>query len=256
MTPVLEEIFRTGHCEAQDGSLIQVSSSISPEECRFLAGLLVGLEPGPLQTLEVGLAFGVSTLAICDALRSRPGSRHLAIDPCQTLARDGLWHGAGLRNLERAGLRELVEFHEASSQQVLPRLHAEGRQFDFVFIDGDHCFDSAFVDFYYADAIVRKGGLIVLDDLWMPAIQRLCRYIYTNRGYEVAAVHGATAGRTGHWARRVLRAVARSMGRGEAVLRAEVLHPEIDRALQLPCQAVAFRKTPMATRPWDFYRDF
>jgi predicted O-methyltransferase YrrM len=52
----------------------------------------------------------------------------------------------------------------------------EGRQFDFAFIDGDHRFDGAFLDLYYMTRLVRPGGLIVLDDLWMPSIRMAVSY--------------------------------------------------------------------------------
>lgn len=52
----------------------------------------------------------------------------------------------GLQVLEEAGVRSLVEHHAEMSQIALPQLLKEGRQFDLGFVDGNHRFDSVFVD--------------------------------------------------------------------------------------------------------------
>jgi hypothetical protein len=55
------------------------------------------------------------------------------------------WQLAGVTTLDDAGVREIVEVIEEESQLALPRLATEGREFDFVFIDGDHLFESVLV---------------------------------------------------------------------------------------------------------------
>lgn len=67
----------------------------------------------PQLSLEVGLAYGISTLFICEAIAAlpRPG-RHIVLDPFQ----DGKWRGIGLRNLREAGYEPLLEFHEERSE--------------------------------------------------------------------------------------------------------------------------------------------
>jgi hypothetical protein len=44
------------------------------------------------------------------------------------------------------------------------------------FVDGSHVFNNVFVDLYYLQMIVRPGGLIVLDDYWLPGITTASRY--------------------------------------------------------------------------------
>lgn len=90
----------------------------------------------------------------------------------------------GLFNLERAGLRDLVAFHNESSHSVLPRLEAEGTQLDFAFIDGLHHFDWALHEFFLIDKMLRIGGLVIFDDLSWPAVQRVLMYVLANRAYE------------------------------------------------------------------------
>jgi hypothetical protein len=58
--------------------------------------------------------------------------RHVALDPFQAES----WNGAGLRTLREAGVEGLIEVIEEESHLALPRLVAEGREFDFALVDG------------------------------------------------------------------------------------------------------------------------
>lgn len=132
------------------------------------------------RTLETGLGFGLSTLFFCEALTytgAAPGA-HVAIDPLQ----DGLFGEAALRSLRAAGVDWLVAFHADSADRVLPKLLTDGEQFDVVLVDGDHHFDNAFVDCFYSVQLLRPGGLLVVDDVWMPAVDLVVRYLKTNLG--------------------------------------------------------------------------
>ena len=57
----------------------------------------------PSVSLEVGLAYGISALFICDALAElQQPFMHIVIDKYQNLH----WHGIGLRNLRDAGYEQ------------------------------------------------------------------------------------------------------------------------------------------------------
>src|SRR5262245_38571575 len=107
MNPVLEEILRTGFVRMADGSKEEVHSHISSEQGTFLQDLI--REARPETTLEIGLAFGISALFICDALQAIPGARHIAVDPGQSAEP---WRDTGIINLRAAGFDDMVEFHE------------------------------------------------------------------------------------------------------------------------------------------------
>ena len=53
--------------------------------------------------------------------------------------------------------------------------------FDFAIIDGDHKFDSVFIDFYYADLILNQKGYVLFYDSWMQSIQTVCSWIKNNK---------------------------------------------------------------------------
>lgn len=125
------------------------------------------------ETLEIGLAFGASAASILSAHQGT----HVCIDPYQ----EKNYLNAGLENLDRLGYGNRVRFHQDLSCDVLPRLHSEKAQFDFIFIDGDHRFDSIFVDFYYSDLLLAKNGYILFHDAWMRGTQLVASFIRHNR---------------------------------------------------------------------------
>lgn len=171
------------------------------------------------QTVEVGLALGISALFLCQAVLPRAGG-HVAIDPFQQES----WNGAGLRTLREAGVADAVEVIEEESQLALPRLVREGRRFDFAFVDGDHRFEGVFLDLYFMTRLVRAGGLVVVDDMWMPAVRTAVAYVEHNLGVTLEPDALADGFR---WRRRQLRGgVPRGVG-DMAVLRLPEAPPQL-----------------------------
>ncbi|HET7869628.1 MAG TPA: class I SAM-dependent methyltransferase [Actinomycetota bacterium] len=146
------------HADGVSRDLFPVA--IGPEEGRALRDW-VGNE-GAVRTLETGLGFAISTLFIIEGLLANGRSgRHVATDPYQFVGlpmHATTYVGVGLQILEEAGVRDLVEFYPEESLIVLPRLLAEGREFDFAFLDGNHRFEGAFLDLIYSGRLLRRAG--------------------------------------------------------------------------------------------------
>lgn len=134
-------------------------------------------------TLEIGLAFGFSALHICEGLllNATPDPRHVVLDPYQASG----YANRGLEILEEAGVGPLLEFHAEPSQLALPRFLAQGRRFDLAFVDGNHRFDAVFVDLYYLGHLVRKGGIIFVDDTYLPGVRRAAAFFTNNLGWTI-----------------------------------------------------------------------
>lgn len=179
MNSVLEEIIESGRVRTETGEGLPLEATIPVGEGLFLQKLIA--EHKPTNSIEVGLAYGISTLFICDAINRNEKTRHVVIDPCQTAD----WRRIGLLNLDRAGFSDIIEFHEESSHVALPKLESSGYQFDFAFIDGMHTFDYALLDFFYIDRMLRVGGLVVFDDADYPGVNQVCKYVQENRGYKL-----------------------------------------------------------------------
>ena len=131
----------------------------------------------PDQTLEVGLAYGFSTLFLLSALRDQGRGHHLAIDPYQSSD----WHGVGAARARQLGMVDRFTLLEERSEHALPRLALEGKQAQLIFIDGDHRFDATLLDFTLCDRLLSEGGIIALDDTWMPSVQRVVSFVVRNR---------------------------------------------------------------------------
>lgn len=135
-----------------------------------------------VHTIEIGLAYGISTLFICEGLLTNgdPGARHIALDPYQDKFKN-----FGLQVLKEAGIEHLVEHITEESQIALPRFVSEGRSFDFAFVDGSHLFDRVFLDLIYLGGLVRLGGIIFADDYQAPAVARAVSFCLNNLGWKI-----------------------------------------------------------------------
>jgi hypothetical protein len=127
--------------------------------------------------IEIGLAYGYSTIYILAALKANGRGHHVAIDPFQVSS----WCGVGITRQEVLGLHDLFEFSPETSAQAFAQFAKEGRIFDAIFIDGDHKFDSVLLDFSLSASVCAPGGHIILDDMWMPSVKCAASFIRSNR---------------------------------------------------------------------------
>lgn len=239
MNPVIEEIYRTGVVRnAQGQTAPHDSSSVT-----FQAGGLLYefvKKKKPARTIEIGLAYGLSSMFICQAHEENGDGTHTAIDPFQSEH----YQSIGLLNLKKAGLDERVRFHEAPSETTLPQLLAEKQTFDFAFIDGSHLFDNAFIDFFYLDKMIGVGGYLAIDDIWMPAVRKVASYIRTNKPYRLVRPPNVQQTpailKAARYSRRMLQnPIARDW-----------------RLKRVPENIALFEKIGQEDRPWDFHHGF
>jgi SAM-dependent methyltransferase/predicted O-methyltransferase YrrM len=176
---LIDRIYASGKVEAADGSLLDAFPASLPRRHASEIERLVR-DMHLTRTLETGMAYGLSTLAICGVHEARGDGSHVAIDPHQSTD----WRGIGVLNLERAGLAGRARVIEARSDEALPQLRGEGLRIDFALIDGLHLFDATLVDFYLIDRLMDVGGVVVFHDTWMPAVAQAVAYVRTNRAYD------------------------------------------------------------------------
>ena len=200
MNEVLRSILSDGHVTTADGTTRPLASAISPEEGNFLQQVIRNARPQV--SLEVGCAYGISSLYICAALREVNAAKHIILDPYQ----HSVWEGLGLANLRRAGYLDLIDFHEIPSYQYLSRLAEEHVTIDFAFIDGNHIFDYVFVDLFLIDKLLRPGGIVILDDLSWPSVRSVCRYVLSNLRYKCIGPQSKDLPRRAAWRKLVSRA--------------------------------------------------
>jgi predicted O-methyltransferase YrrM len=126
--------------------------------------LLLADEAGPgARTLETGS--GLSTIVL-----TAIGAQHTCVTPAQVEA-DRIMDYCWERDIDTTSLT----FEIGCSDEVLPRLVAE--PIDLVLIDGNHGFPTPMLDWYFAASRLRQGGLLVIDDIHLPAVAHLCGFI-------------------------------------------------------------------------------
>jgi predicted O-methyltransferase YrrM len=249
MNPIIAEIERSGETELPSGARVPIHSHVGSGAGRLIARAVEAA--APQVACEIGLAFGMSTLYILEAMQARGNGRLIGMDPAQ---HDGTWSGAGLHNVRRAGFADRFEFHEEPSHVVLPRLLAAGTCLQFAFIDGWHTFDHTLVDFFFVDQMLDPGGVIVMDDVSWPAIRRLCQFIVTNRQYSILDVEPLSGRRSGRVAlKRLARRLLHPVVRTESTPgpRAMAQEKPLERA-----QLISLRKEANDSRPFDHFVAF
>jgi predicted O-methyltransferase YrrM len=173
--------YKTRTLKGEDGAQHKLRpGAVAYERGEFLAQVIA--QARAVRTLETGCGSGLSALFILESILANgagPGA-HVIMDPEQ----DSFFQGMGKRLIKDAGAWENVEFHQEPSQIVMPRLWAESRIFDAVYIDGDHKFDGVFCDAYYSHRLLKPGGILVIDDVWMDAVYLTCHFLEESYRYE------------------------------------------------------------------------
>ena len=155
------------------------STRISPSEGMWLYNFC--REAKPKATLEIGMAYGFSTIYFLAAISRNGAGHHTAVDPYQSTQ----WHGIGWRHaraLMPAATPDVsVSLVEDRSDRAATDLGRDGRAFDIVFVDGNHRFDDVLVDFYLYAPLCASGGHIIFDDVRLPSVQTVAAFIRANR---------------------------------------------------------------------------
>jgi predicted O-methyltransferase YrrM len=121
-------------------------------------------------TLETGL--GLSTVAF-----ALLGSDHTTVCPDAREA-DVLRQWADEHGVELATVRLII----GGSERVLPDL--DTKPLDLVFIDGCHGYPLPQLDFLYACSHLKRGGVVVLDDMHLWAPRQLQTYLDADERWE------------------------------------------------------------------------
>ncbi len=245
MNEIINRIFATGRVRGRSGEVHELHSAIDRAEGEFLFRLIRG-DASIVKTLEVGCAFGLSSLFICSALQGRIGASHTIIDPFQ----NSQWDGVGILNLEEAGYR-CFTLIEKKSELALPQLleHQEGR-FDFIFLDGWHTFDHTLLDCFYATRLLRVGGYLAMDDVCFPSVRRVVDFLSNYPCYEF---HGSVDYEIKKsWKKILVRMLLYPM-LGKTWLR--TLSPRLARRIfaDQGSRLVALKKVTDDNRNWDWH---
>jgi predicted O-methyltransferase YrrM len=159
-----------------DGQMHEMDpiTRISIEQGHLLAGIHAAVKPK--LSIEIGMAYGFSTLFIMDSIFQTGCGHHIAIDPYQ----DSMWHGIGHQAVKELNFDSKFELIAETSVVALTDMCKRGVKADYIYIDGAHTFDYALVDFFCSDRVLEVGGIVIFDDMWMPSIQKVASFIRAN----------------------------------------------------------------------------
>jgi hypothetical protein len=88
--------------------------------------------------------------------------------------------------------RAKVEFVVGPTQRTLPNYEFKNK-LQLVLIDGPHAYPFAELEYYYLYPQVCAGGLLVLDDIHIPTIFNMFRFLREDRMFELVEVVKTTA---------------------------------------------------------------
>jgi predicted O-methyltransferase YrrM len=170
----------TGKAFDQVGLEVSVVAGINAAAARKIQDLARNV--GAKNTLEIGMAMGCSTLAIMETLPE--DGRHTSIDPFQTATHAYGYRGVGVTMVQRAGFSGRHRLIEEPNYLALPAILRAGEKFDLIFIDGWHTFDFAFIDLFYADLMLREGGVLIVDDWGFPCVYHVTKFLEQHKPYK------------------------------------------------------------------------
>jgi predicted O-methyltransferase YrrM len=249
MNDVLTEIFRTKTVQDQNGVPRPLHSNTEYEQGLFLQGIIEEIKPQ--NTIEIGLAYGVSSLFILEAIKDVNNSKHVIIEPYP----DEYWDNIGLINIEKAGFTDRVEFYNDFSYNILPKLYLEGRKFQFAYIDTTKLFDIVHTDVFYILKMLDIGGVFVLDDVSFPSLRKLSRYISKLPFVEIYSAHKADKlSFKKKFISRLFFGSLKLIPLKKYFLQDVDVTSDANNNINYHC--IAFRKTAEDNRSWDWFAKF
>lgn len=155
-------------------NLKNLTSEVKPSVGYYLYSLVK--ENRFNKILQIGIRNGIDALYLNQGLveNNKIKDKHLDI----ILIEKG-WE----KNTEKT-LKELnspyITLYKQESYLQLPELVEEEKMYNMILIKGYHLFDSALIDFFYADKLLNIGGIVVLFDKKFESSEKLAKYIQTN----------------------------------------------------------------------------
>lgn len=244
MHKLLEEVLANKRFVTSQNKEVTIHSETGREQCLFLQKIIS--ENKVKESIEIGFAYGMSTLAIAEKVVGN-GGRHVVIDKFER----SFWDSVGLELVAQAGYSDSVEYFEDFSYAVLPKLLDEGRKFDFAYIDSTKLFDWLLVDFFFLDKLLKINGIIVFDDVSHLGIRKLLRYIAQLPGYRVYST--SPENQSLHVKIKFL-TFLKFLPKSKLFLKSNLLNTDSDMGINTHC--VAIRKVADDQREYDWHMDF
>lgn len=145
--------------------IYKLHSNINVYEMVFLGKMCETINARDI--MEIGCAFGTSGMVLVNALIKKGGGKLISVDPFQSIQ----WNSVGVHNINKIidlnKTNKIVnhELMEDFSSKVLDNFVNKNKYFDLIFVDGSHAFTDVIIDIFCSIKLLKKGGLMILDDV-------------------------------------------------------------------------------------------
>lgn len=245
MNNLLNDIFENGCFLTTEGEKVKFHSETPKGQCEYIQKLI--LDHKLRKSIEIGMAHGLSTLAICESINFNEGKRHVAIDPFEITD----WGGFGIKLIENSNYFNMLDFKERHCYEALSELIVNDERFDFAYIDSVKQFDWIIADFFLIDKLLEVDGIIVLDDVSWPGIRKVTRFISRLPHYKVVDQFPENKPSK---RKQLLKKIFNYLPKNQLIIRNDLIDTDFD--LSINCRSVAFQKIGNDDRNWDWHEEF
>lgn len=161
---------------ALDGEYGPLRGNITSGLATALTGMVQRTKPA--LAIEIGMAYGISTLAILAGLGE--GAKLISIDPYE----HEHYHGFGMDLVARTDQGSQHELCERPDYLALPEMISAGLTVDFAYIDGMHTFDYVLVDAFFVDKLLPVDGIVSFNDCGFRSVHKYLKFFRGHRDYE------------------------------------------------------------------------
>lgn len=130
----------------------------------FLYSFIIAKKPKHI--LEIGRAYGCSTLAMLGAITNVMQGTLTSVDIDYKLYGD----------VERI-LKNKVSLITCDSKDILSIEEVKNKSYDFIFIDGDHSYEAVKLDLINCNTIAANNAFFALHDIWNDNVIDAIRYV-------------------------------------------------------------------------------
>lgn len=250
MNNTLKDIFEKKVVRDENGREYPLHSHISSEQGEMLQKAILDIKPK--KSLEIGLAYGISSLFICEALDGLNNNHeHIIVDP----EADEYWKNIGIYNLKKHGYYKFVRYYKDYSYNILPDLYKKGERIQFAYIDSTKLMDVLFVDFFYITKMLDIGGVVIFDDCCIESIRNLARYINQIPCYKVYLRHNKdNISKTRLFLNNFVNFLFKLIPFKSRVAYHFLLDTDINLKMNYHC--IGFQKIKEDDRNWDWFKKF
>ncbi|GAB1446016.1 hypothetical protein MASR2M41_17650 [Flammeovirgaceae bacterium] len=136
---------------------------------------------------------------------------------------------------------------------MLPRLYSNGIRIDFAYVDSTKVFDILMMDLYYLIKMLKRGGMVILDDVDYPGIWLIARFLVTHPSIKFLKGFNKID----------VTMKQRVLGWFQHILFIKKLHYDsiytnklVDEKLGINYKCIAFKKNAEDKRNWNWFKSF